>query len=132
MGDGLNIERAINALITGSGVVAPLYHLGAPDNVKPPYITYRRISTNFEPTQLNISQLITAYVQVDIYDTNDIDLGTKAELVRRKLSGYRFDKGPEGEISACFPENDFQSFEWEEKLHRRTLMFRVMMREAAS
>ena len=113
--DGLNIERAIYARISASGVNTNIFHLAPEDNAVPPYVTYQRLATRFEPTQTNISQLITALVQVDIWDINNIDLGIKAEAVRRELSGYRSPGGGEGEISACFPENDYRDWETDRK-----------------
>lgn len=117
---------------------APLYHMAAPDGKDPEkgYITYQRVSTSFTHTLRNTCQFIVAYFQVDVYAPS---IGKAAEIahgIRYTCTGYRETPEPVPSINAhivgVLPENEFTGYEWDEKLNRRTMMFKVMIREATT
>lgn len=110
--------------------IAPglVFHAIAPDNQAGEFIVFQRQSTQFEPLLNGYSQLIKAQVQVDCFSSDEIKVADLAYKVKKTLGGYREGSGEEV-ISACWPVSEFTSWDPDERGHRRTIIFQVMMRE---
>lgn len=115
-----------------------LYHLAAPDSTTADkcYVTYQRVSTAFDHTLKGTSQFITCYFQIDVYGATVALVAHIAWKIRYALTGYAQAATPvpssSHQIVGVLPENEFTGYEWDEKLNRRTMMFKVMMREATT
>lgn len=137
---GLGPEKALydylNPIVVG--LESELYHMAAPDGKSPDktYVTYQRVSTAFDHTLKNTSQFLVCYFQLDVYGPTMSLVAEIAWKLRYALTGYSQAATPvpssSHQIVGVLPENEFTGYEWDEKLNRRTMMFKVMMREATS
>jgi hypothetical protein len=137
---GLGPEKALYDYLNPilSGLEVELFHMAAPEGqaVDKGYVTYQRVSTAFDHTLQNTSQFIVCYFQIDAYGPTMSMVADIAWKIRYALTGHSQAPTPIGssshQIVGVLPENEFTGYEWDEKLNRRTMMFKVMMREATS
>lgn len=105
-----------------------VYHLLPPDNAAVPYVLFTRIATAFDNTLVNQSQFIVALIQVDCWHNSDTGAAQEAGKCRLALAGVREGAGV-NIVSGAICDSEFSSYEEQSKLYRRSLTFKVMMRE---
>jgi hypothetical protein len=119
------IYLAIKVAVSGG---VEVYHIMPPENASAPYVVFQRISTVFDHTLQAQSQLITALIQIDCWNDTDIRAANEAGKIRRALAGLR-ESNIVNRISAAICDSELSTVDPESKLYRRSLTFRVMMRE---
>ncbi len=106
----------------------PVYQTVMPDGQVPPVITYQRISTRFDHTLQARSQFTVVIFQIDVWAATDViagDISTKVHLV---LDGAKQGVA-EGQALFIMATNEISLFEENEKIHRRSMTYEVMIRE---
>lgn len=115
----------IKAAVT-SGV--EIYHVMPPENASAPYVVVQRISTVFDHTLQAQSQFVVALMQIDVWHDTDVRASNEAGKIRRALAGLR-EGAIVNRISGAICDSELITVDPESKLYRRSLTFRVMMRE---
>lgn len=129
---GFGVEISLYPLLVAASGAVPVHYVMAPDGSSPPYVVYQRIATRFDPTLTNVSQFTVVMVQIDVFDTLADLAASRMYEIKNQLRGKRFPGGYEDEISGLIFENEYVGIDPFEKAHRRTLIIKVMLREASS
>ncbi|RTL07309.1 DUF3168 domain-containing protein [Candidatus Dependentiae bacterium] len=132
--DSLKPEKIMHSLLKAivHSPAIPVYHVSMPDGQVNPCITYQRIATSFDHILTGKkTQLSRVIFQVDAWADTDILAGEIATKIHLALDGLNQGVA-EGAALVIMAINDVTFFEADEKTHRRSMNFRVTVKEYTS